>query len=345
MTPRLYSTTEKAWDGMLSAIKGAKSSIYWEGYIFMTDTNPVHNFIDALIEKARCGVEVIILIDAFGSSAFPQEVVYKLKEAGAEILFAAKWFRRIHRKILIVDESSAFVGSANIGNIYRKWLDLLIEVSGPIVASLVRSFAKSYKFCGGENVKLLDHIKKTSKYHLQNIGFIEHFPKHGVTPFQAHYVKKIRQAQKSIVVVSPYFIPHRWLIREFHLAVNRGVSISIILPIKGDSVFMDFANYLFADTLQEPLIQFYLIPVIVHAKALLIDESEGLVGSQNIDGLSFNYNVEAGIYFREKGVVDDLSKILEEWKSMATNFNEIGFKKKWYHYILEPIIWILQPVI
>ena len=352
MRYKFYSQTTQSWEGMLKAIEEARYSIYWENYILKNDTHPVFNFFHLLKKKAGAGVKIKIILDRFGSADLPQKEKQDLEEAGVELLYFDFWFRRTHRKILVVDGKIGFLGGVNVGKLYNRWLDLHIRLEGKIVRYLLSSFAKTYKICGGRDqevlkFKVIRSIRSESHkvYKVSRVKhwFLEHWPIKGKDKLRKHYGERLNQASRSIVIVTPYFIPHKWFIKCLEQALSRGVAIEIIIPKKTDYALADFANYLFMDSLRHSGIHFFLTQEMLHAKALLIDDREGMIGSQNIDALSFDFNVEAGIFFQRKDMVNSLKKILDGWKKESFSLENVTFKKRWYHYILEPVAHLLRP--
>lgn len=325
-----YTTSEKAWDAMLFAISGARASVFLEMYIF-ADNTVGYNFFEVLAQKAREGVKVKIIVDSFGSQELDEKTVAKIRAAGAEVLFFSYWLRRTHKKILVVDENTAFVGGVNIHKFFRKWNDLQVRLSGRMVRSIIHSFAKSYRLCGGQDARFLaSHpAPRLSK-------------KGGL---KKRYEERLRNARTSIVMVTPYFMPHRWLIGALHQAVLRGISVSVLVPAHTDRWIMNRINYAYITQLHQAGIAFYLQRKMNHAKALLIDGAEGMVGSHNIDPLSFNHNLEAGIFFRDEKMALDLAKIIGEWKRDCVLFHPSMHKKTWFDYILAPLISLFQSVV
>ncbi len=326
---------------MLNAISGAKESICLEMYIFVDNTKG-YNFFEALKQKARAGVKVTVIIDLLGSSELKSEAIEKLNETGIEIRFFSYWLQRTHKKILVVDDKIAFLGGVNISKVFRKWNDLQMRFEGPIVKSVLRSFAHTYRHCGGKDPHILSYAKKQrgkaklwilENWHLKRKRFITQ-----------RYRESISEAKKSIVITTPYFAPSRWLVGELHQAVLKGVNVEIILPKKTDHWIMDRANYFYIYRLHNLGIKFYLQKEMNHAKAMLIDDAEGAVGSQNIDPISFEYNVEIGLFFREKNMVRDIKKIIDGWKQASEIFMPTK-KPSWIDYLLAPIIRILQSVL
>lgn len=320
---------------MLSAITGAKKSIYLEMYIFQGDTKG-YDFLSILKEKARNGADVILVLDSFGSSGLSSSAVRDLRSAGAEVLFFSYWFRRLHRKILIVDEKVVFLGGVNIGGIFAPWKDMQLRVGGKkIVSSSLRSFARVYKECGGKNKEILARVRKEPFLKKTKTWFIEHGIGGKWLQIREHYEEHIGKAEHSITLVTPYFFPRRWLIARLHEAVLRGVSVEIIIPKNTDhGWFMDRVNYFQLAFFTKLGAVGFLSLEMNHAKILLIDDCIGMVGSGNLDPLSFGWNAEAGVFFERPAMVRDLRKILEAWKTESDPFTLEMFQPRWHDVFL-----------
>jgi len=336
-----YTSSQTAWKGFQAALKSARESIYIEMYIFVDDTPEAQDIIDILADKSRSGVKVKIILDAFGSKELSSSAETKLKSSGVEILFFNKLFRRLHRKIMIVDEKIGFVGGVNIHKSARLWDDLLVRVEGKIVYSLTRSFAKIYKSCGGKWTYLTSYRKKAILGRTR-IWLIEHLPSIHRPRLKDYYVEAMFQAKREVIIVTPYFLPHRWFKKLLRETQERGVSINIFVPQKTDISLITKANYTYMRLLGQEGITFYILPTMNHAKLLLIDDSLALVGSQNIDSLSFDYNAEAGLYFDDPSMIKDLRIIVEKWRESSKVFNpnhKISLFDHFYSYIVR----LLQP--
>lgn len=305
---------------MLAGITGAKKSIYLEMYIFQNDTLG-YDFFSALEKKAHEGLRVIVVLDAFGSYGLALGGIDRLRKAGAEVLFFSSWFRRLHRKVLILDEQTAFVGGVNISNTFAKWRDLQMRMSGKIIPSVVRSFARVYRECGGKNPdvnegKRMPVLKKTRTWLIgHGIGGKKY-------SLRRHYEKHISEAKHSIVLVTPYLVPHRWLIAHLHQAMLRGVSVKIIAPEHTDHKIINQINYYYLGLFKRLGAECVLSIEMNHAKAMLVDNRVGTVGSHNLDTLSFNWNAEAGVFFDNPGIVRKLNRIIENWENTAVPFNK-----------------------
>jgi len=344
---KFYPTSESAIGAMYEAVFLAEQSIYWETFIFRNDTFPAYDFMKVFKEKAKEGKKVVLIIDGFGGFwyDFGKTLEKDLRESGVEVLFFRSWFRRIHRKILIVDEKKIFIGGVNVAQEYMKWLDLNVLLTGKhIVATTLRSFARSYRFCGGVDERLLS-LPKMEHLHKGKLWLIEQWPHIDKLFLRRHYKDKIAEANKKITFVTPYFFPHTWLVRSLKDAIGRGVMVEVILPKKTDASFSTFANHVFVKLLENSGIHFYWSNTMIHAKTLLIDGEEGMVGSINLDQMSFDWNVEAGVFFRRKDMVRDLSKIIEEWRKNSTPYNSQSEVWRWYHKPFALLVRILSPII
>jgi cardiolipin synthase len=124
--------------------------------------------------------------------------------------------------------------------------------------------------------------------------------------------------------------------------VLRGVRVEVLVPENTDHFVTDRVNYFYIYKLSKLGVKFYIEKKMNHAKVVLIDGKEGMVGSQNLDFLSFDFNSEIGIFFENSEEVSKLSEIVEEWKKDAVLFDYKIHKPKWFDYILSPLINLLS---
>lgn len=334
---------------MLEDIKNAKQSVYLESFILKDDAL-THNFFEILKNKATEGIRVKIVVDKTGNFWWGSLDKAGLEGSGAEVLFFNRWFHHTHRKILIIDEQVAYIGGMNISGQFAKWLDLHIRLTGALLGGLARSFSRVYELAGGKDSEVLKLRRSRKVFKARHVLYkakswlIEHWPIKGRYRLKAYYKKKCQEAKKSIVIATPYFIPHRWLIKSLSAAVARGVRIEVIVPEDTDNWLVNLAHRVFGKQLKDK-VNFFFIPEMNHAKVLLVDDFEGLIGSNNIDARSFNFNLEASIVFQRKDMVGDLKKILERWKKSALSLERIDHYNHWYHKLFGFFIKIFQPLL
>jgi len=338
-----YTTSQSAWDGLYQAMQRAKKTIYVEMYIFIDDTEKTNDFITLLSEKAKKGVAVRMVLDGFGSFGLSNKAQKILREAGVELLFFNKLFRRLHRKIAVVDETVGFFGGVNIHELAREWNDLLVRVEGPIVGSLVRSFRRTYKACGGKDPYILSY-KEKAIFGRTRIWLMEHIPYIRKPRLRDAYTESMHKAKHRITLVTPYFTPSKWLIRLLIAMVRKKIEVEVIIPRTPDVALFARANLRYMTMLAPYGVTFYRTTAMTHAKLLLIDESLALVGSQNIDALSFAFNAEIGVFFTDARMLADLMRIVNAWKKDSEIF--VPQKKvSIFDRMLSFFVRLLQPLL
>lgn len=330
-----YSLTPKAWGAMHEAIAQAKKSIFWEVFIFVDDAIGTP-FMEALSAKARAGVEVKMVVDAVGSFSFSRQAEEQLRSAGVDVRrfnrlypeFSLKsWANRLlhrnHRKVLIVDETTAFLGGVNIEAKSEKWNDVYLKIAGTRpLWPLLRGFAKSYISAGGarKNVRHLLHPKLRKGWELwkDRFRFILHTPSgragHKISRL---YLEALSSAKASVNLLTPYYVPDRQFMRALVAARKRGVRVRIFLPIRLDFRFMELVSRVYLALTKATGTEVYLLPNMHHGKALSVDDSLGMVGSMNVTRRSFFLDQESGVTFSQEDMVRDLNALFNEWHSGA----------------------------
>jgi cardiolipin synthase len=213
----------------------------------------------------------------------------------------------------------------------------MVQVEGKMVPFIIKSFAKVYKECGGTDKLILLHNKKILKKKMHD-WLVEHFPIKNKYNLKKIYISHLLKSEKSVILVTPYLMPKRWLIGALHQAHLRGVNVEILVPRNTDHYFIDRVNYFFIYKLSKLGINFFVESQMNHAKLMVIDGHDAIVGSNNLDYLSFELNSEVGIFFKDVRALREISRIIKEWKKDAVYFDNKSYKMKWFDYILYPII-------
>lgn len=341
---------------MYQAIQEAQESIYWELFIFTHD-EVGQTFVEALKEKARAGLEVKLLFDGYGSFWFDNSAIKELREAGAEVRYfnpirlsylwrrLRYWLERNHRKVLIVDRRLGFIGGVNIEKTMQSWLDLQVKVEGPIVHSLLKSFARSYLAGGG----ILDRVK-----HIFYLPVIKerywrvlwHKPQGEFSTIRRIYLKAIRRAKHSLTVVSPYFLPDREFLKALQEARQRGVKIDLILPWRTNHWIINYAMRAYWRLYGQLGLKIHLVKKMIHAKAMMVDDKWAMVGSSNFDPQTFYYSHETNLVFTHRQMIRDLKKIIAGWKKKSRLFHPGKWRgRPWVERIYECICRLLRPIL
>lgn len=325
----LLKDGEQAYPAMLEAIASAKRSICLETYI-LKDDQVGRRFADALARRARDGVEVNLLYDAWGSSV-SAEYLRTLEEAGVRVLpfqpvrfrgrlqaVLARVFRRNHRKALIVDGTVAFTGGLNLSNEYASledggggWRDTHVRIEGAEAHELERLFLgtwRAHKGAALDDARYQAPRRTSSKVRI--IG--NHFRKDR-KDIRAAYVRAFAQAKTSIHLTHAYFLPPNRVLRELKRAARRGVEVTVILAAATDvTLVLLAARGLYASLLKTGVKVFEWEGRILHAKTAVVDGRWATVGSANLDGLSLRQNLEVNAVVEDEGFAQAVERLFKD---------------------------------
>ncbi|MBI2443769.1 MAG: phosphatidylserine/phosphatidylglycerophosphate/cardiolipin synthase family protein [Candidatus Magasanikbacteria bacterium] len=343
-----YRTTAEAWEAMFQGVSAATQSIYWEVYIFLDD-EVGNRFIQLMCDKARAGVEVKLIIDAIGSADLSGAALARLRGSGVEVLrfhppypeFSWRHFwrrisHRTHRKTLIIDEETVFLGGVNIMASCGSWDDLHVEIRGPLVRPLLRAFAKSYLAAGGErgavrhllHPKLALHLPEWREWR-EKIRFIIHSPQHPRTArLRQLYRDSLRMARESVNLLTPYYVPDRQFLRAVAAARRRGVKVNLFIPTRLDHRIMEWAARAYYAATARAGADIFLLPRMHHGKAMSVDSTLGFIGSGNLNRRSFYWDEESGIAFSEANMVRDLNLLFNDWRREAVPLLREAWEKR-----------------
>jgi len=304
----------QAYPQMIDAIRRAKSSIHLESYIIMNDE--IGKTIFSLLrQKAKEGVDVKVLYDRFGSfhacfslffSHFMKNIDnFKIKSFSLKPPWAIQL--RNHRKLLIIDGRTAFMGGINISNENdmrfvgkkRYTHDLHSQVTGPITAELQFSFLRDW-YCVN-NAQPNDILKKEYFPQLREEGenlirLITSGPGQEYEATEKMFIAAAAAAEKALWIISPYFVPDTDFCKMLSTAAARGVDVRVILPRKSDHIITTFAaRSKYRKLIENGVRIFERHGSFLHAKVLLIDNQVARIGSSNCDIRSFRLNFELDI--------------------------------------------------
>lgn len=296
---------------MLAAIRSARTTIHFETYILRADAIG-EQFLEALVERAQAGVQVRLLYDGLGSLGLSGSFLDPLRAAGGKVAiyhpiapWRAKWGlnKRDHKKILVVDGLVGFTGGINIGLEYAAkevggegWLDWHARVEGPAVFELSVSFGRTWTKATDERLPqpvvpppaLGRNVLGTQV--IDNTGVRSRWIMHRA------YLHAIHMAERDISIMNAYFIPELNLRRAFRKAVERGVSVRVIVPSDSDVFAVRHASrYLYRRLMAAGVRVFEWPETMMHAKVGIIDGVWSSIGSYNLDRRSILHNLEVGL--------------------------------------------------
>lgn len=334
----LYTNSKDAWAAMYHRISQAEKSIFLEMFIFSHDTSDEYDFVALLTRKAQQGVRVVLILDSFGSRDFAQESIRRIHEAGGEVVFFRKGLFGTHRKVLIVDGKEAFVGGVNIKKAARGWHDLMIFLTEKqSVYLLGRMFARTYRALGGVE-ELVSKKKNQRKLKKLRAYIIEHAPFFKAYALERQYKKIFFKTKRKLCIVTPYFVPARWMFHCVQTLVTRGASVDILIPRATDNFLLDRANSFYAKKMFDRGASIYWFEAMNHAKLVLIDDTLVSIGSGNINSNSFYFSNEAHVVSRERQLITQTITVIDGWKAYSKKATKEDFVFFWYDYICVPII-------
>ena len=310
---------KQAYPAMERAIAGSTESINALFYIWHADAAG-HRLRDLLVEKAQQGVQVRVLVDAFGSDSFRGEFIAPLLDAGVKVgsffpsafdaLGAPRFNFRNHRKILVVDGAVAFTGGMNIGDEYANdWRDLMVCLRGPAVSALSYVFLDDWYFATGESVDDQPTSISPNMAGSTDIAVIASGPDSEAWIHDAYFTA-LSRAESRIWIATPYFIPTAPLMAALRTAAGRDVEVGIVVPDVSDVRLVKWASRSYYKDLLDAGVKVYEYQgPMLHAKALLVDDSLVSVGTANLDTRSLRLSFEVGCFFASPA----LNRQLWEW--------------------------------
>ncbi|MEO5802401.1 MAG: phosphatidylserine/phosphatidylglycerophosphate/cardiolipin synthase family protein [Verrucomicrobiota bacterium] len=352
---RWMRTGDQALAEMLDAIGTAKISVQLEMYIFSAD--PVgEKFRDALVKARQRGVRVQVLVDAGGSVTLADDFWNNFLASGGEF----RWFNRLtlhhfglrdHRKILVCDETTAFVGGFNIAKEYegdgltKGWRDLGLKICGPLAKHLGAAFDQMFALAERKH-KLFARLRKSRQDKLVKISDAELLlsaPGRKINPLKRVLYHDLKRARK-VQIICAYFLPTWRIRRELRRIVRHGGKVQLILPGKSDvALSMMAARSLYRRMLRAGIEVYEYQPQILHAKMFVIDDVV-YAGSANLDTRSLHLNYELLVRLQQSELVDEAREIfakdlphcrkieLESWRKERNVWERM--KGRWAYFIL-----------
>lgn len=329
-----YVNGDAAYPEMCKLIAAAQKEVLLQSYIFDND-QAGQMFLPALKQAVKNGARVKVMVDGVGlnySKPTIAAALKKLKQVEFAVFLPSKspvtlpfLNMRNHRKMLIVDGQKAFFGGMNIaaGNLVATHpkdpiIDITFQVEGPVVDQMSRVFEEDWLFAGKK------HFIPSSfraKEHLPgNIParIIPDGPDSDFGKIELMVLGALSCAQKSVKIVTPYFLPENNILTALEIASMRGVDIEIILPSKSNIFGMDRAMRAnFARLLKKGIKIYRTRPPFDHSKILLVDDAWLFFGSANWDVRSFRLNFECNLECVDKNLAAEVNQIIEHKKSIS----------------------------
>lgn len=305
-TIRLLNNGVEAFPAMFQTIDRAASSIALEMYI-IADDKTGRQFRERLSAASRRGISVQVLLDAWGSWNLPDDFWNDLRAAGGMV----RWFHpllkglfpfRNHRKLLLVDDHIAYIGGMNIADEYYRgahgappWRDNIVEIVGPEVTRLRRSFSRMWNKADSPYRRLFHWLSNNHRMRAitwDSVRFLESGPENRMWPIRQAYRQLVQDATKSIDLAMSYFYPHGRMLLALKRAVRRGVRVRLLFSQKTDVPVARLAACgLYGRLLRAGIEVWEYEPTVMHAKLAIADDTI-VAGSANLDIRSGRINHE-----------------------------------------------------
>lgn len=319
---------EDTFASIFDGIARAQDYILVQFYIIRDDSLG-QRFADALIARAKAGVQVHVLYDDAGSYKLPKAYKKRLRDAGIGVFSfnhrhpmlrlygPARINYRNHRKSVVVDGKEAWIGGHNVGNEYLgldpkfgRWRDTHVHLSGPAALACALMYMEDWHWATGRELPL---------------HFPEEIPTPGNEPVlvmptgpadtledcSIAFSEVISRARKRLWIVSPYFVPGIEIQTALFAAAMREVDVRVLLPEKADHLLVWLASYAHADQMSAHGIKVYRYDGgFLHQKVILCDDEIAGIGTANFDYRSFNINFEVTLWFTGQEMIENVEKML-----------------------------------
>lgn len=304
-----------------------------------------NEFFSILIDKAKSGVDVKLIFDYWGSIVLSKKKIEELRGLGIDVrLFEDRkrrhlaWWgffsSRTHRKILIIDEHVGFIGGVNVRHFMRDWLDIHVRVEGKVVRSLLRSFAKSYVICGGNKNAVRHLFKYRFRVLHDEFDVVYDEPGFGRSRVRDQYLRALYKARERVILFSPYYFPDGSFLKALWQAKKRGVRVDLLIPFRSDLRFATAAAFAWFSLLRRAGVHIHFLNKMMHGKGLIVDDDWTMVGSSNIDQLSFFLNHEANLLTHDRSFVKKIKGIVIGWiaESSALEDKQWAGRGRWRRF-------------
>lgn len=325
---------DQIFPAMLASVAKAQHTITFETYIYWSGEVGTR-FAEALIERARAGVRVHVMLDWLGSDKIERTLVQRMEDAGVgvERYHPLRWYNvgrinnRTHRKVLIIDGKVGFTGGVGIADQWRghaqdaeHWRDMHFRVQGPVVGQMQAAFLDNWIKTTGDVLQGEGYFPDLAKVGSAPMQFFLSSPAGGSASMRLMYLATITAAAHSIDIIAAYFIPDRLMTDELVKARRRGVRIRVLIPDKHtDSRVIRIISKREWGPLLEAGVEISTYePTMLHTKMLIFDGFMVSVGSTNFDTRSFELNDEASLNVFEAEFAGQMTAVFEaDLKSSA----------------------------
>jgi cardiolipin synthase A/B len=330
------------FERIFETIAGAKRYLCVNFFIVKNDRLGTR-FQQALIERARAGVKVYFLFDEIGSHKLPKRYLAEMAAAGIEHRsFGVNrfWLSRLqlnfrnHRKIVVSDGTTAFVGGLNVGDEYLGrdqryggWRDTHLKLQGPVVQAVQLVFMEDWFWASNETPDL--HWETRAEAADQVAAIIPTGPADPADSWQLLVAEAANTSREKLWIASPYFVPDEGILTALQTAAIRGVDVRILIPERADQLLVWLSAFSYYEqTIPYGVKIFCYQHGFLHQKVMLIDDRLASVGTANLDNRSFRLNFEITAFSTDQKFVAEVDAMLTHDFTLAREATVEDFTQK-----------------
>ena len=353
---------EATFDSIVRGILSAREYVLVQFYI-VRDDSLGQRLAEAMIDRAEAGLEVVFLYDEIGSSGLDEAYLERLQQAGVKVsaFNTTRGLRnqfqlnfRNHRKIVVVDGRTTWIGGHNVGDEYlgldpdfSPWRDTHVRLDGPIAIQAQGVIASDWFWAQRELLDDLNWNPVTVDEADVKAICVPTGPADPLETAGMFFVHALNSARQRIWITAPYFVPDEAVVKALMLASLRGVEVRILLPGLSDSLPTYLAAFHFVELLADSKVQFYQYDRgFLHQKVMLVDDDIASVGTHNFDNRSFRLNFEIAAVVYDEDFAREVQAMLEVDFANATRIDPDSLADRpWYWQLGVSLSRLLAPIL
>lgn len=363
---KLLKSGKEKFNDLFPIVKQARHHIHMEYFNFRNDSI-AGTLFEILAQKAKEGVEVRLMFDAFGNSSNNQPLTKKhlkaIRETGIKIVkfdpirfpYINHVFHRDHRKIVVIDGHTGYTGGMNIADYYINglpdigdWRDMHVRIEGSAVHDLQKIFVEMWEKETKEKIEGEAYFPQFAPdANGKDVAIVDRWPRKTPKTMRRAIARSIHAAQHKVQIINPYFVPTKSIKKEIKKALERGVDVEIMISSKSDISFTPDATFYISHKLMKRGAEIFMYDEgFHHSKVMMVDESFCTVGSTNLNSRSLRYDYETNAFIFDKETTQELIDMFEEDKEGSTIMTQENWKERskwkrfigWFAHLFTPFI-------
>ena len=340
----IFTDGKEKYERLFEDVKNAKESVDVLYFIFNNDATG-NKFIDILAQKAQEGVKIRFLYDGFGAMLTPKRMfdrLRRLENAKVVEFFPVRLFslykinHRNHRKIVVIDGETAYLGGMNVGDEYaniskkRKPLfrDTHIRIRGEAAEYTERCFAMDWEFSTGEEIEVKALEGRFDFKEKVPMQIVASGPDSKEEEIKCGMIKMINSAKRYVYIQTPYFVPDQAFLTALDMAKKSGIDVRVMIPGEPDKNFVYHSTMSYVGELLDMGIRVYLYPGFIHSKTVTVDDELLTIGSSNTDIRSFKLIFEINAFMYGAKTAKKHREIFEKDMSICTELTKEKYRKR-----------------